>query len=201
MGQYYKPTNLDKGQFLYTHSLGDGLKLLEFGLSSCGTMTAMALLLSDGNGRGGGDLLLPDKTAKNKKLLALANEIIGSWAGDRIVIAGDYGDSKKFINRRKYKAPLLQQVADNHYNEAYAKASRVNIYALAEDHFEDISWKVLAVMCIDSYILETMTEHYNKELGYNNDDGPFVKAFVEAAKVNPEMAEVVANKYQVTSPD
>jgi len=187
MGQYYKQINLDKEQFLYTHSLGDGLKLLEFGLSSCGTMTAMAILLSSGNGRGGGDLHL-DKV-KSKKLLKLADEIIGSWAGDRIVIAGDYGDPKKFINRRKYKAPVLQ------------KASKVNIYALAEDYFEDISWKVLAVMCIDSHILETMTEHYERELGYNNDDGPFVKAFKLAAKVNPKMKEVVNKHRSSASPD
>ena len=197
MGQYYKPINLDKEQFIYTHSLGDGLKLLEFGLSSCGTMTAMAILLADGNGRGGGDLHIK---GCSKKLTKLADEIIGSWAGDRIVIAGDYGDPKKFINRRRYKAPLLQQVANNHYSGAHAKASKVNVYALAEDHFEDISWKVLAVMCIDSYILETMTEHYKRQRGYNNDDGPFVKAFKLAAKVNTEMQKVV-NEYQNVSPD
>ena len=35
---------------------GDGLKLLEFASSSCATMTALAILLADGNNRGGGDL-------------------------------------------------------------------------------------------------------------------------------------------------
>jgi len=191
MGQYYIQVNLDKEQSLNTHALGDGLKLLEFGLSSCGTMAAMAILLSDGNGRGGGDLHL-DKV-KSKKLLKLADEIIGSWAGNRIVIAGDYGDSKKFINRRKYKAPVLQAVADECFSEGYNKVSAVNLYALASKKFEDISWKILAVMCIDSYILETMTEHYNKELGYRNGDGPFVKAFDLAAKINPRMKEVVVS--------
>jgi len=188
MGQYYKQINLDKEQYLNAHALGDGLKLLEFGLSSYGVMTAMAILLSDGNGRGGGDLHLPDRTPENEKLLSLADEIVGSWAGNRIVIAGDYGDSKKFINRRKYKAPLLQKVAENHYSKEYAKASNVNIYTLATDRFEDISWKVLAVMCIDCEILAIMSTHYSKALAY---DGVFVKGFKLAAKVNPKMKEIV----------
>jgi len=194
MGQYYRQINLDKEQLLYTHSFGDGLKLLEFGQSSCGTLTAMAILLADGNGRGGGDLHLD--RVENQELINLANKIIGSWAGDRIVIAGDYADPKKFINRRKYKAPVLQAIADDCYSDGYNKASRVNLYHLAVEKFEDISWKVLAVMCTDDYILETMTEKYNSKIKYR-DDSPFVEAFKLAAKVNPKMKEVVIKDKKV----
>jgi len=81
MGQYYKVCNLDKKEFLNPHAFDDGAKLMEFGASSEGTMTALALLLADGNGRGGGDF--PTTTD---------NGIVGRWAGDRIIIAGDYAD-------------------------------------------------------------------------------------------------------------
>jgi hypothetical protein len=40
MGQYYLIVNLDKKQFLHPHKCGDGLKLLEFGTSANGTLTA-----------------------------------------------------------------------------------------------------------------------------------------------------------------
>src|SRR3972149_6463998 len=82
MGQYYKIVNLDKKEYLHPHKFGDGLKLLEFGCSSQGTLTALTLLLAKGNGRGGGDY--PSN-----------NPLIGSWAGDRIVIVGDYYDDEK----------------------------------------------------------------------------------------------------------
>lgn len=83
MGQYYKIVNLDKKEWLHPHKFEDGMKLMEFGLSGMGTMSGLAILLADGNGRGGGDL-------------HSENPIIGSWAGDRIVIAGDYADEGKF---------------------------------------------------------------------------------------------------------
>lgn len=116
MGQYYIIVNLDKKQYLHPLKFGDGLKLMEFATSQCGVLTALAILLADGNGRGGGDLNSDDP-------------IIGSWAGDRIVIAGDYADEGKFIDDPKGK--------------------KQNLYAYAEDNFEDISERVLRVMMED----------------------------------------------------
>ena len=55
MGQYYLTVNCDKEQYLNAHRFGQGLKLLEFGCDSDGVMTGLAILLSNGNGRGGGD--------------------------------------------------------------------------------------------------------------------------------------------------
>lgn len=123
MGQYYLIVNLDKKQFLHPHKCGDGLKLLEFGCSANGTLTALAILLADGNNRGGGDL-------------RSAHPIIGSWAGDRIVIAGDYADEGKFT----------------------ADPSRT-LYRVADEEYEDISRRALRAMTDDSYLAEEMKKN------------------------------------------
>lgn len=117
MGQYYVICNLDKRQMLTPHKLGDGSKLLEFGCSPDGTMAGLAILLADGNGRGGGDL-------RSK------NPIIGTWAGDRIVIAGHYADDGKFLDG-----------ATDH-----------NLFSYAKENFEDISWQVRAALEDDGSI-------------------------------------------------
>lgn len=80
MGQYYKIINKSKKEYLDPHHCGDGAKLMEFGLSGEGTMSALAILLATSNGLGGGDLNTEDKT------------IMGRWAGDSIAIVGDYDD-------------------------------------------------------------------------------------------------------------
>jgi hypothetical protein len=80
MGQFHKILNLDKREFLHPHCFNDGLKLLEFGASGDGTMLALAVLLANSRNRGGGDLRSDDET------------LYGRWAGDRIVIAGDYAE-------------------------------------------------------------------------------------------------------------
>jgi len=126
MGQYYLIVNIDKKEYIHPHKFGDGLKLLEFGASSCGTMTGLAILLADGNGRGGGDLR-SDHT------------IIGSWAGDRIVVAGDYADEGKFIS-------------ENEGDPA------INLYDYAEEHFEDVSEAVITAMCDDGDIKEALQD-------------------------------------------
>ncbi len=127
MGQYYYVINIDKKQYLYPHKLGDGLKLMEFGMSSYGTMTALAVLLADGNGRGGGDLHSEDP-------------IIGSWAGDRIVIAGDYADPGNF----------MENVSESELREVCEKDTididKINLHTYAGMMYEDISKKVRTVL-------------------------------------------------------
>ena len=80
MGQSYTVINLDKNQKLDPRAFDDGRKLEELACSSCGTMTALALLLAVGNGRGNGDC---DEAAD-------PDHLIGSWAGDRVAIVGEY---------------------------------------------------------------------------------------------------------------
>jgi len=76
MGQYHKLYNLDKKEYVHAHRIGNGLKLME----QCGheksTATALWLLLANSNGRGGGD--------------ARPHNLIGRWAGDRVLVQGDY---------------------------------------------------------------------------------------------------------------
>lgn len=76
MGQYWKPVNLDKREFIDPHKLGCGLKLWEQ-IANKGIGQALVVLLAVmPEKRGGGDL-------QN-------NPFIGRWAGDRVVFVGDY---------------------------------------------------------------------------------------------------------------
>lgn len=79
MGQYHKLYNLDKKEYVHAHRIGNGLKLME----QCGfeksTATGLWLLLANSNGRGGGD--------------AQQHPMVGRWAGDRILVQGDYAES------------------------------------------------------------------------------------------------------------
>lgn len=145
MGQYHLPINVSKKQFIDPHKFDDGLKLLEFGASGDGTMLALAVLLSDSNGRGGGDL-------------HSSSPIIGSWAGDQIVIAGDYGDNGKW------------GVGDD-----------VNLYHVARDSYEDVSAQVMAAIMDDVYQLQEYAERYGR--GYDN---PFTKCVEEALLLNEQ---------------
>ena len=110
MGQYYRVVNLDKKQYLCPHEFDDGAKLMEFGNSGGGTMLALAVLLADGNGRGGGDFRSDAA-------------IVGSWAGDRIVISGDYADAGKFTD-----------------------TPDENLFHVTGESYEDISGDVAAVL-------------------------------------------------------
>jgi len=128
MGQYYLIVNLDKQEYLYPHTFNDGSKLMEFGQSAGGILLALTVLLSDGNGRGGGDI-------------ESENPLVGSWAGDRIVITGDYADGLKFLPENVDKRDL-QDIANQHFTEGYRKAENVNLAFYAEEKFTDISEKV-----------------------------------------------------------
>ena len=118
MGQYYKIVNIKKKQYISPHTFGDGSKLMEFSMSANGVLAGLAILLADGNGRGGGDL-------------HSENDIVGSWAGDNIVVAGDYADAGKFV-----------------------KEPDQTLYELAGSEGEDISIKVLDALCDDRYFFE-----------------------------------------------
>lgn len=112
MGQYNVIVNLDKKEFLYPHRFGDGLKLLEFGSSGRGTMLALAVLLANSRNRGGGDLHTDDTTW------------YGRWAGDSIVIAGDYAEAR----------------------DAGEPAEGMNLYGLCDEEFVDISIGIINVI-------------------------------------------------------
>ncbi len=78
MGQYHVLYNTDKKEYVHAHRIDNGLKLLEQVGFEKSTATALFLLVANSNGRGGGD--------------ANEHELIGRWAGDRIVVQGDYAE-------------------------------------------------------------------------------------------------------------
>ena len=85
MGQYYKVCNIDKLEFLDPQDMGESLKIGDFIRSGSKVLAGLATLLADGNGRGGGDLRSD-------------SPMIGRWARDRIVIAGDYADAEPDVD-------------------------------------------------------------------------------------------------------
>lgn len=123
MGQYYKIVNIKKKQYITPHTFGDGAKLMEFSMSANGVLAGLAILLADGNGRGGGDL-------------HSTNSIVGSWAGDNIVVTGDYADDGKFV-----------------------KDVDKNLYHVASIEGEDISLKVLEALFDDGWFFEEFRKH------------------------------------------
>ena len=102
MGQYHVLYNKDKKEYVHAHRIDNGLKLLEqVGFEKC-TATALFLLVANSNGRGGGD--------------ANDHELIGRWAGDSIVVQGDYAedDDQAYITaaERETYTDISAQVLD-----------------------------------------------------------------------------------------
>ena len=82
MGQYHKLINLTKKEYVNPYDIGLGAKHLE-GIGFEGSMGDVMYLLSIAQGnerRGGGD--------------AEGHRYIGRWAGDEVVVVGDYYTEK-----------------------------------------------------------------------------------------------------------
>lgn len=104
MGQYFLPVNLTKKQYLHPHYMGEGLKFGEFPL----TILGLTYLIRDGEGMS--DVL----------------GITGSWAGDQIVLVGEYAEKNKYT-----EGSLYQEVRDS---------------------YENISYEVLFILAVDNEI-------------------------------------------------
>lgn len=81
MGQYFLIVNQDKQEYLHPHKLGMGLKLYEICMNP--GVGVLPFLLRKSSEEGGGDI---DKDY----------EWAGHWAGDRIVVVGDYDETKLY---------------------------------------------------------------------------------------------------------
>jgi hypothetical protein len=136
VGQYYKVINVTKRQYLHPHKFGAGLKLMEFSGQRDSIGQALILLTCNGNNRGGGDLRTDDP-------------LIGSWAGDQIVVAGDYGDEWKWIpedlkgKEYEYEQEVIRKFG---FKEDGITPSDENLYHAASLFFEDISDKIIEVV-------------------------------------------------------
>lgn len=150
MGQYYVIVNLDKKQYLHPHRAGDGLKLLEFACSSNATMTCLAILLADGNGRGGGDLRSEDP-------------IVGSWAGDRIVVAGDYADALSYVDEATLAVYRDKRMTDEPDQAETIRAAEPSLYGVADVLFEDVTAKALSALADDRRLAEAMAKRARED--------------------------------------
>jgi hypothetical protein len=146
MGQYHLVVNLDKKTYIKPTEMGDGLKLLEFGDGGV-TLTALAILLAKDNGRGLGDLhvAMPDTPLEHweqseyglKRVRTPHAHLVGSWSGDRITIAGDYGDPA-----------------------GAGPGQENNLYSIAQRDFEDISAPMRELINCDRYLKERFSDQF-----------------------------------------
>ena len=191
MGQYYYVANLDKKQFLCPHKFNDGAKLMEFAHSTQGTLLAMSVLLADGNGRGGGDLDLEPRQDKRK--------LIGSWAGDRIIIAGDYADPHNFLTKKEVNKIRSALKKEKYYQEhpEYIE-SCLNVYSSCRySIFEDISFEIIKLLIsaeeLDIEKLEDLLEWYkaistgDKKL---KKESSYLSRIIKRRKEKVEVADV-----------
>jgi len=139
---------------------------MEFSNSQHGPQQALCVLLASGNGRGGGDLGDDNLTDDEKAL-------IGSWAGDPVYVAGDYGDpwlavpedlkgktytTKEQITRDVPGKPGWQSFTGKYKTITHTFGKRVNrdtgkeedcdenLFHAADTFFEDISDKMITVI-------------------------------------------------------
>lgn len=111
MGQYFVIVNLDKKEFLDPRKIGGGLKLWEMTHNEGGAFTALGYLLAQ-NG---------DCTD------------IGRWAGDRIVIAGDYSGSELVTDEDVYSYNF------DRVGQEYASKENLNLYTVAQRCYKEVS--------------------------------------------------------------
>ncbi len=105
MGQYYKFVNLTKKEVVNPWDLGGVAKLIEW----CANPQAGVIpyLLWQSDGAGGGDHPNPEKM-----------KYLGRWAGDKIVLIGDYDSSDLYHKASKQyldiSKDLLEEFNDFH---------------------------------------------------------------------------------------
>lgn len=126
MGQYFKAVNTDKQEMICPWCLGGGAKLWEWAANVQGAV--FTLLLRQSDQIGGGDYgasrsrridLTEDDAAGEARALADViahavslegqparipdDSIVGRWAGDRVLLVGDYDSSGLYDACRSYR--------------------------------------------------------------------------------------------------
>lgn len=158
MGQYHAIYNVTKQEVFS----GWGAKLWEKASSPAECMGLM-VLLSNSNGRGGGDLYVspesysdvkpfkPNFTAEQAKLQRAIDKISGRWAGDQIVIQGDYakaGDSSFIESKDAYKdiTPLVEAAIRHEFPEFFKKQDDFKAYIKKNFKLKTKSQKLKAII-------------------------------------------------------
>lgn len=130
MGQYHVLANLDAKEKVEPYGIGLGVKQWEHLGEFNGTLAdAMYLLCMTSPARGGGDL---PRTI-----------ISGRWAGDRVVIVGDYtqnDDLTEVDNAKELYRQIDKEYVDisNFVAEAFREAFNINV----NNHLTE-TWKTI----------------------------------------------------------
>lgn len=144
MGQYHMPVNIDKREYLNPHLFGNGLKMLEWGTGG-GTVAGLTVLLACSHNRGGGDLH------------GDVGDIGGRWAGDRIIVLGDYTepgdpgtDSLYEMTKAYAKVGIFLDPEDS--VNPFSRPANVHPFTFVDEHFTDISRQVIEHLRQDVYL-------------------------------------------------
>lgn len=93
MGQYFKAVNLDKKEYVCPWCVGGVAKLWEWAAGHHGAIFTLLLRKSDEGG--GGDYYGYHRgCGEGGPIRGPLSPIAGRWAGDRVVLVGDYDSSK-----------------------------------------------------------------------------------------------------------
>jgi hypothetical protein len=102
MGQYFKAVNLDKKEYVCPWCIGGGAKLWEWAANPQGAVFTLLLRKSDEGG--GGDFYGYHKgCGEGGAISCELSPIAGGWAGDRIVLVGDYDSSKLWDTANSFR--------------------------------------------------------------------------------------------------
>ena len=104
--------NLTKQEYLHPHKLGTGLKLWE--ICANPQIGVLAYLLRKSDELGGGDIRDPDEFPN-----------AGRWAGDSLVIIGDYDSSELYYYVQDHFKEITDEIKDE-YN-AFIEIERLMI--------------------------------------------------------------------------
>lgn len=105
MGQYFTAVNLDKKEYVCPWCVSGVAKLWEWAANTWGAIFVLLLRKSDEGG--GGDYCgYHNGCDEGGPIRCPKNRLVGSWAGDRVVLVGDYDSSQLWddvYEHRKYR--------------------------------------------------------------------------------------------------
>ena len=125
MGQYFLIVNLDKKEYIDPDHLDGGPKLWE--ICANNTSRVIPYLLRQSTGRGGGDIGSRESYELYKKYtdedgntnwervnkeIEEAYSNAGRWAGDRVVVVGDYDESGLYRKAEEEFTEISNQIAE-----------------------------------------------------------------------------------------
>jgi len=120
VGQYFLLVNLDKREYVYPIYVSVGMKLIELCVNNFGAL--LLFLLRKSSEGGGGDINKSYKYA-------------GRWAGDRVVLVGDYDESDLFHK------------ALNEYNDiTLAVVNEYNDFVWQDEFKLKIDWRAIRIL-------------------------------------------------------